>query len=137
MPAYKVPLREFRYVLYDVLDVESHYRALGRSDINAELIDGVLDGGARSADIAAIRRSRLLRISRDQAVAALESEPKALLKLIAEMSRRLRAADAALEDARRWSFYTYIFSEQVPPPYESVLRCEKRGQADGQQRKEQ
>jgi len=32
---------------------------------------------------------------------------------------------AALDDARRWRFYTYIFSEQVPPPYESVLRCEK------------
>lgn len=32
---------------------------------------------------------------------------------------------AALDDARRWQFYTYIFSEQVPPPYESVLRCEK------------
>ena len=32
---------------------------------------------------------------------------------------------AALDDARRWHFYTYIFSEQVPPPYESVLRCEK------------
>lgn len=60
----------------------------------------VLDGGKRSADVAAIRRSRFLRISRDQALAALESEPKALLKLVAEMSRRLRAADAALEDAR-------------------------------------
>ena len=32
---------------------------------------------------------------------------------------------AALDDASRWRFYTYIFSEQVPPPYESVLRCEK------------
>jgi cation diffusion facilitator CzcD-associated flavoprotein CzcO len=30
-----------------------------------------------------------------------------------------------LDDASRWRFYTYIFSEQVPPPYESVLRCEK------------
>jgi CRP-like cAMP-binding protein len=60
----------------------------------------VLDGGARSADVAAIRRSRLLRISRDQALAALESEPKALLQLVAEMSRRLRKADAALEDAQ-------------------------------------
>ncbi len=59
----------------------------------------VLDGGVRSADIAAIRRSRLLRIARDQAIAALESEPRALLKLIAELSRRLRNADAALEDA--------------------------------------
>lgn len=32
---------------------------------------------------------------------------------------------ASLDDARRWRFYAYIFSEQVPPPYESVLRCEK------------
>ncbi|HLX81525.1 MAG TPA: NAD(P)/FAD-dependent oxidoreductase [Burkholderiales bacterium] len=32
---------------------------------------------------------------------------------------------AALDDASRWRFYTYVFSEQVPPPYESVLRCEK------------
>jgi CRP-like cAMP-binding protein len=59
----------------------------------------VLDGGVRSADIAAIRRSRFLRIGRDQAISALESEPKALLKLIAELSKRLRHADAALEDA--------------------------------------
>lgn len=59
----------------------------------------VLDGGVRSADICAIRKSRFLRIGRDQAIAALESEPKALLKLIAELSRRLRHADAALEDA--------------------------------------
>jgi CRP-like cAMP-binding protein len=59
----------------------------------------VLDGQPRSADICAIRRSRFLRIHRDQAIAALESEPKALLKLIAEMSRRLRHADSQLEDA--------------------------------------
>jgi cation diffusion facilitator CzcD-associated flavoprotein CzcO len=32
---------------------------------------------------------------------------------------------AALDDARRWRFYTYIFGEQVPPPYESVRRCGK------------
>jgi cation diffusion facilitator CzcD-associated flavoprotein CzcO len=32
---------------------------------------------------------------------------------------------SALDDARRWRFYTYVFSEQVPPPYESVLRCER------------
>jgi len=59
----------------------------------------VLDGGVRSADICAIRRSRFLRIHRDHAVAALESEPQALLKLVAELSRRLRHADSALEDA--------------------------------------
>jgi CRP-like cAMP-binding protein len=59
----------------------------------------VLDGGARSADICAIRRSRFLRIHRDQALAALESEPKALLRLLAELSRRLRRADSQIEDA--------------------------------------
>ncbi len=31
----------------------------------------------------------------------------------------------SLDDARRWRFFTYIFSEQVPPPFESVLRCEQ------------
>lgn len=60
----------------------------------------VLDGGVRSADICAIRRSRLLRIHRESALAALESEPKALLKLVAEMSKRLRHADAQIEDAQ-------------------------------------
>lgn len=32
---------------------------------------------------------------------------------------------ASLDDAHRWRLYTYIFSEQVPPPYESVQRCER------------
>jgi cation diffusion facilitator CzcD-associated flavoprotein CzcO len=33
-----------------------------------------------------------------------------------------------LDDAKRWRYFTYIFSEQVPPPFESVLRCEKHPQ---------
>ena len=50
MPAYKVPLREFRYVLHEVLGAPAHYRALGRDDVNAELIEGVLEGAARFAE---------------------------------------------------------------------------------------
>src|SRR5262245_35715020 len=50
MPDYKVPLREYRYVLHDVLGAEAHYRALGREDVNAELIEGVLEGAARFAE---------------------------------------------------------------------------------------
>jgi alkylation response protein AidB-like acyl-CoA dehydrogenase len=50
MPPYKVPLREFRYVLHEVLDAPAHYRALGRDDVNAELIEGVLEGAARFAE---------------------------------------------------------------------------------------
>lgn len=71
--------------------------ALGPGAVIGEM--AVLDGGPRSADCAASRRAKLLRISRDAALAALEAEPKALLALVAEMSRRLRAADDALEDA--------------------------------------
>ena len=50
MPAYKAPLREFRYVLHDVLGASARYRALGRDDINPELIDGVLESAARFAE---------------------------------------------------------------------------------------
>ncbi|MBM4220063.1 MAG: acyl-CoA dehydrogenase [Gammaproteobacteria bacterium] len=50
MPAYKVPLREYRYLLYEVLGAEAHYRALGRSDVNLELIESVLEGAARFAE---------------------------------------------------------------------------------------
>lgn len=71
--------------------------ALGPGAVIGEM--AVLDGGARSADCTATRKSRLLRISRDAALSALEAEPKALLALLAEMSRRLRVADGALEDA--------------------------------------
>jgi FAD-dependent urate hydroxylase len=30
-----------------------------------------------------------------------------------------------LDDDTRWQIYTYIFSEAVPPPHESVLRCDR------------
>ena len=30
-----------------------------------------------------------------------------------------------LDDATRWRIYTYIFAEAVPPPHESVLRCDR------------
>ncbi|MBF6631187.1 MAG: NAD(P)/FAD-dependent oxidoreductase [Comamonas sp.] len=29
-----------------------------------------------------------------------------------------------LDDQRKWRFYTYIFDEQVPPPWETVRRCD-------------
>ena len=35
-----------------------------------------------------------------------------------------RALLEALDDARKWRFYTYIFDEQVPPPWETVRRCD-------------
>lgn len=71
--------------------------ALGAGSVIGEM--AALDGGPRSADVNAMRRTRLLRIQREAVLAALEKEPKALIELVSEMSRRLREADAALEDA--------------------------------------
>jgi CRP-like cAMP-binding protein len=56
-----------------------------------------LDGGVRSADMAAATRCRLWRIPRGALIDAFEAEPKAALALVAELSRRLRAANAAFE----------------------------------------
>jgi alkylation response protein AidB-like acyl-CoA dehydrogenase len=50
MPQYQAPLREFRYVLHEVLGAAQHYRALGRDEVNQELIDSVLDECARFAE---------------------------------------------------------------------------------------
>lgn len=71
--------------------------ALGPGAVIGEM--AALDGGPRSADMAALRRSRLVRIPRDAMLEALQEEPKAMLALVVELSRRLRAADAAMEDA--------------------------------------
>ncbi|MBL8551684.1 MAG: Crp/Fnr family transcriptional regulator [Hyphomonadaceae bacterium] len=71
--------------------------ALGAGAVIGEM--AALDGGPRSADVDAARRCRLLRIPRDSVISALVEQPLALIELVAEMSRRLREADAALEDA--------------------------------------
>ena len=73
------------------------FAALGPGAVLGEM--AVLDGGARSADAVASRRTRLLRIARDALLETLDGEPKALLTLAAELVGRLRKADAALESA--------------------------------------
>src|ERR1700753_4001718 len=48
MPQYKAPLRDIRFVLYDVLDVEKHYARLpGGEDLNAEAVDAMLSEAAK------------------------------------------------------------------------------------------
>ncbi|MBI1188403.1 MAG: cyclic nucleotide-binding domain-containing protein [Alphaproteobacteria bacterium] len=71
--------------------------ALGAGSVIGEM--AALDGGPRSADVDAVRRTRLLRIPRDSVVEAMRAEPDTLIDLVAELSRRLRDTDAALEDA--------------------------------------
>ncbi len=75
---------------------EVRITALGQGSVIGEM--AVLDGGERSADAVATRRSKLIRLSRDAVLDALEQEPRALLTLVAEIVRRLRATNEALED---------------------------------------
>ncbi len=73
------------------------FAALGPGDVAGDM--AVIDGGARSADMTAQRRTRLLRISREALLETLATEPNALLALAAELVARLRAADAVIEGA--------------------------------------
>jgi CRP/FNR family transcriptional regulator, cyclic AMP receptor protein len=95
------------YVLLEG-EIEVGIRSVGGHDLrlvshHAGAIVGemaALDGGTRSADMAAVRRSSLWRIPRAILIQALESEPKAAVALVVELSRRLRASNEALEAAR-------------------------------------
>jgi CRP-like cAMP-binding protein len=69
--------------------------ALGRGAVVGEM--AVLDGGPRSADMIATRRTRLWRIPRGALLERLEAEPKAAVALLVELSARLRKTNAALE----------------------------------------
>ncbi|HEY8614890.1 Crp/Fnr family transcriptional regulator [Phenylobacterium sp.] len=74
---------------------EIRLTALGRGAVVGEM--AVLDGGPRSADMIATRKTRLWRIPRAALLEVLETEPKAAVALVAELSRRLRATNADLE----------------------------------------
>ena len=60
-----------------------------------------LDGASRSADVVAARRCQLWRISRTALLDTLKAHPDAALAVLAELSGRLRSANAALELASR------------------------------------
>jgi alkylation response protein AidB-like acyl-CoA dehydrogenase len=47
MTDYIAPLRDMKFVLNEVIDIQNHYQTLGLEDINNELVDAVLDEGAR------------------------------------------------------------------------------------------
>ena len=69
--------------------------ALGRGEIAGEM--AVLDGAARSADMVAARRTRLLKLTRGALLQALAAEPQAAIALIEALTGRLRETDEALE----------------------------------------
>jgi alkylation response protein AidB-like acyl-CoA dehydrogenase len=48
--SYRAPLRDIRFVVHEVLDFEQKYRAYGREELNRELLEGILEEGARFAE---------------------------------------------------------------------------------------
>ena len=50
MYSYRAPLRDIRFVVHEVLDFEQNYRAYGRDDLNRDLLEGILEEGARFAE---------------------------------------------------------------------------------------
>ena len=49
MADYKAPLRDMRFVLHEVLNLEDHYQNLGVEELNRELVDAFLEEGAKFA----------------------------------------------------------------------------------------
>jgi len=50
MPSYKAPLRDMRFVLHEYLDLPGEAAKLGLTDATADLIDAVLEEGAKLAE---------------------------------------------------------------------------------------
>jgi alkylation response protein AidB-like acyl-CoA dehydrogenase len=50
MALYKAPLRDMRFVMHEVLGLDAHYQNLGIEDVNGELIDALLEQGAKFAE---------------------------------------------------------------------------------------
>ncbi len=50
MHSYRAPLRDIRFVVHEVLDFEDHYRSYGRDDLSRELLESILEEGARFAE---------------------------------------------------------------------------------------
>lgn len=74
---------------------EIRFAAQGPGEVVGEM--GVFDNLPRSADIVATSRTRLWRIPGSTVLDLLKSEPEATMTLIAELARRLRVANDALQ----------------------------------------
>ncbi|HVN02222.1 MAG TPA: cyclic nucleotide-binding domain-containing protein, partial [Caulobacteraceae bacterium] len=77
---------------------EVRFASFGPGAVVGEM--AALDGGLRSTDMLAARRSRLWRIPREPLMEALRGDPAASVALVAELARRLRVANAELEATR-------------------------------------
>lgn len=74
---------------------QTRLAVLGAGDVAGEM--SAIDGGARSADMAATRNTRLLRLGRAALLAALADNPGAAVALVVLLSTRIRSLDAEME----------------------------------------
>jgi cation diffusion facilitator CzcD-associated flavoprotein CzcO len=81
---------------------------------------GVLGAGASAFDNAACALETGARV---ELFARRRFLPQVNKSKGASFTGFLRGYEA-LDDQRKWRFYTYIFDEQVPPPWETVRRCD-------------
>jgi cation diffusion facilitator CzcD-associated flavoprotein CzcO len=103
--------------------------AAGRVFHSADAIDfeawrgrriGVLGAGASAFDNAACALEAGAQVSLFARRAFLPQVNKSKWTSFAGFFRGYES----LDDQRKWRFYTYIFDEQVPPPWETVRRCD-------------
>jgi FAD-dependent urate hydroxylase len=113
------------------------FASLRRDD---PLTTGRVFHSADAIDFEALRGKRVAVLGAgasafDNAACALEAGAQVELfarrKILPQVNKSKWTAFAgfmrgyeALDDARKWRFYTYIFDEQVPPPWETVRRCD-------------
>jgi hypothetical protein len=57
--SYRAPLRDIRFVVHDVLDFVDHYRTFGRDDLSSDLLEGILEEGARFAETVVAPTNRI------------------------------------------------------------------------------
>jgi alkylation response protein AidB-like acyl-CoA dehydrogenase len=57
--SYRAPLRDIRFVVNEVLDFEDRYRSYGREDLNQELLEGILEEGAKFAETVLASTNRI------------------------------------------------------------------------------
>ncbi|VWX58228.1 Predicted flavoprotein CzcO associated with the cation diffusion facilitator CzcD [Burkholderiales bacterium 8X] len=82
---------------------------------------GVLGAGASAFDNAA---SALDAGAAEVLLFARRSQLPQVNKSKAASSHGFLRGFEGLDDARKWRVYTYIFEQQVPPPWETVRRCD-------------
>ena len=76
------------------------------SDFFGEM--SLLDGEPRSANVIALEECRFLVLSREDFVEQLQAFPHSALEILAEMSRRLRNADAMIGNLALLDVYTRL-----------------------------